>query len=321
MKTTRLTSRIVPWIANNSALVAMIFLFLIGSIYVNNFLTMQNFSGIFYQYAIIGFLALGQLLVILTAGIDLSQGSVVAFTSIVVALLMQKFGIGIAVTGGLLAATVLGLVNGLMVSRTRIPPFVVTLGMLGIARGLGLVLSNAKPISIEIESFNDFGRSAILGVPVSAILLVVISLILVFFLKYRKSGRYIYAIGSSEESARLSGIDVKKIKLFVYAASALLTGVGAVMWTARLNSGSPIGANGYEMESIAAVIVGGGNLFGGVGTVGRTLIGILLFGMINSVINLVGISPYWQGTIKGVLILLAVALSQIQRLRRNKGEV
>ncbi len=149
MKPTRLSSKIIPWIANNSALVAMIFLFLIGSIYVKNFLTMQNFSGIFYQYAIIGFLALGQLLVILTAGIDLSQGSLVAFTSIVVALLMQKFGIGIAVTGGLLAATALGLVNGWMVSRTRIPPFVVTLGMLGIARGLGLVLSNAKPISIE----------------------------------------------------------------------------------------------------------------------------------------------------------------------------
>ena len=320
MKSTSLSSKIVPWIANNSALVAMIILFFIGSIYVKNFFTMQNFSGIFYQYAIIGFLALGQLLVILTAGIDLSQGSLVAFTSIVVALLMQKFGIGIAVTGGLLAATSLGVVNGLVVSRTRIPPFVVTLGMLGIARGLGLVLSNAKPISIEIESFNNFGRSAILGIPVSAILLVVISILLAFFLKYRKSGRYIFAIGSSEESSRLSGIDVKKIKLLVYAASAFLTGIGAVMWTARLNSGSLIGANGYEMESIAAVIVGGGNLFGGVGTVGGTLIGILLFGMINSVLNLVGISPYWQGTIKGVLILLAVALSQIQRLRRNKGE-
>ncbi len=320
MKTDRTSSRILSWVATNSALVAMVALFLIGSIYVKNFLTIQNFSGIFYQYAIIGFLALGQLLVILTAGIDLSQGSMVAFTSIVVALLMQKFGIGIAVVGGLAAATTLGLVNGLMVSRTRIPPFVVTLGMLGIARGLALVFSNAKPISIEIESFIEFGRSDILGIPVSAILLVVVALALIYFLRYRKTGRYIYAIGSSEESSRLSGIDVKKIKLLVYSASAFLTGVGAVIWTARLNSGSPIGANGYEMESIAAVIVGGGNLFGGVGTVGGTMIGILLFGMINSVLNLVGISPYWQGTIKGVLILLAVALSQIQRLRRNKGE-
>jgi ribose transport system permease protein len=320
MKADRTSSRILTWVATNSALVAMVFLFLIGSIYVKNFLTIQNFSGIFYQYAIIGFLALGQLLVILTAGIDLSQGSLVAFTSIVVALLMQKFGIGIAVVGGLAASTCLGLVNGFMVSRTRIPPFVVTLGMLGIARGLALVLSNAKPISVEIQSFIDFGRSNILGIPVSAILLVIVALLLAFFLRYRKTGRYIYAIGSSEESARLSGIDVKITKLLVYSASAFLTGVGAVIWTARLNSGSPIGANGYEMESIAAVIVGGGNLFGGVGTVDGTMIGILLFGMINSVLNLVGISPYWQGTIKGVLILLAVALSQIQRLRRNKGE-
>jgi ribose/xylose/arabinose/galactoside ABC-type transport system permease subunit len=319
MKIAQLSSKIIPWIGNNSALFATITLFIFGGIYVNNFLTMQNFSGIFYQYAIIGFLALGQLLVILTAGIDLSQGSVVAFTSIVVALLMQKFGITIGVGGGLLAATFLGLINGIIVSTTNIPPFVVTLGMLGIARGLALVLSNAKPISIEIESFIDFGRSNIFGIPVSAILLVVAALLLAFFLRYRKTGRYIYAIGSSEESSRLSGIDVRKVKLLVYSASAFLTGIGAVIWTARLNSGSPIGANGYEMESIAAVIVGGGNLFGGVGTVFGTMLGILLFGMINSVLNLVGISPYWQGTIKGVLILMAVALSQIQRLRKNES--
>jgi ribose/xylose/arabinose/galactoside ABC-type transport system permease subunit len=311
----------LSWIGNNSALVAFLVLFVIGSLFVPNFFSKQNFSAILFQYSIIGFLALGQLLVILTAGIDLSQGSMVAFTSIVVALAMSKFGIVPAVLAGLVATTILGLVNGFLVSRTRIPAFVVTLGMMGIARGLALLLSDAKPIAVEIDSFVKFGRANIYGLPVSTILLIALSFGLAYFLKNRKLGRYIYAVGGSEESSRLSGIDVKKIKLFVYAASAFLTAIGGVIWTARLSSGSPIGASGYEMESIAAVIVGGGSLFGGVGTVFGTVIGFLLFGTINSILNLVGISPYWQGTIKGILILLAVALSQVRRLRETKSEV
>ncbi len=250
---------------------------------------------------------------ILTSGIDLSQGSMVAFTSIVVAVIMRNAGIPAAVIAGLTAATILGISNGLLVSRTKIPPFVVTLGMLGIARGLALLFSDAKPVAVEIDAFVDFGRANLFGIPVSAILLVVVCLITAYFLTHRKTGRYIYAIGSSEENARLSGIDVKKVKLLVYALSGLLTAVGGVIWTARLSSGSPIGANNYELESIAAVIVGGGSLFGGIGTVAGTFIGVLLFGVINSVLNLMGISPYWQGTIKGVLILLAVALGQIRR--------
>ncbi len=134
-----------------------------------------------------------------------------------------------------------------------------------------------------------------------------------YFLKYRRTGRYIYALGGGEESARLSGVDVKQVKLLVYGLCGLLTAMGGVIWTARLSSGSPIGGVNYELESIAAVIVGGGSLFGGIGTVGGTLVGVLLFGTINSILNLMGISPYWQGTIKGVLILLAVALSQVRR--------
>ncbi len=312
---------VLAWIGQNSALAALIVLFAVGTFFVPNFFSRQNFSAIMYQYAIIGFLALGQLLVILTAGIDLSQGSLVAFTSIVVALCMSRYGIVPAILAGIVSTTLLGLVSGLMVSRTKIPAFVVTLGMMGVGRGLALVLSDARPISIESDAFIAFGRLNAAGIPASAILLILFSLGLGYFLRSRRLGRYIFSVGGSEESARLSGIDVKKVKLFVYAASALLTSIGGVIWTARLNSGSPIGANNYEMESIAAVIVGGGSLFGGVGSVSGTLIGIVLFGSINSILNLVGISPYWQGAIKGVLILLAVALSQIRRLRSMKVEV
>jgi len=322
-----LTKASVPkalsWVERNSALVALLALVVLGSIFIPTFPTRQNFSAILYQYAIIGFLALGQLLVILTSGIDLSQGSVVAFTSIVVAVLMRKYatsmGIVPAVVGGLVSATLLGVISGLLVSRTRIPPFVVTLGMLGIARGLALLISDAKPVSVKIESFVSFGRLNIFGFPVSALLLVVAAAALFIFLRHRRLGRYIYAIGGSEESARLSGVDIKNVKLLVYALSGFLTAIGGVIWTARLSSGSPIGANNYELESIAAVIVGGGSLFGGVGTVTGTLVGVVLFGVINSILNLLGISPYWQGTIKGVLILLAVALGQVRRNGRNRS--
>jgi len=301
------------WFGRNTALVALIFAVVIGALFVPNFLTRLNLTAILFQYSIIGLLALGQLLVILTAGIDLSQGSVVALTSIVVASLMLHVGLLPAVLGGLLAGTLIGVTSGLIVSRTKIPAFVVTLGMLGIARGLALLISDAKPIAIENDAFINFGTSLVAGIPVSALIWVAASLLVWYFLKYRRTGRYIYALGGGEESARLSGVDVKQVKLLVYGLCGLLTAMGGVIWTARLSSGSPIGGVNYELESIAAVIVGGGSLFGGIGTVGGTLVGVLLFGTINSILNLMGISPYWQGTIKGVLILLAVALSQVRR--------
>jgi ribose/xylose/arabinose/galactoside ABC-type transport system permease subunit len=316
-----LSSKVLSWLGKNSALVALFILLLVGGLFVPNFVGRQNFSAILYQYAIIGFLAVGQLLVILTSGIDLSQGSLVAFTSIIVAYLMKDYGIFAAVVGGLVATSLLGLVNGLLVSRTKIPPFVVTLGMLGIARGLALQISDAKPISITVEAFVDFGRANVLGLPVSAILLILVSAGTAYFLKYQRMGRYIYAIGGGEESARLSGINVRQVKLLVYTLSGLLTAIGGVIWTARLGAGSPIGANNYELESIAAVIVGGGSLFGGIGSVSGTLIGVTLFGVINSMLNLLGVSPYWQGTIKGALILLAVALGQVRRTSQRRTRV
>ena len=310
-------TQVMGFAERNSAMVALVIVCLLGALFVENFASGMNLSAIFFQYAIIGFLALGQLLVILTAGIDLSQGAQVAMISIITAVLMRQAGILPAILGGLVMGTLFGVINGLLVSRTKIPAFVVTLGMLGVARGLAQVISDSKPIAIDIESFVDFGRSTLVGIPVSAILWIVISLGLWFFLAQRRTGRHIYAVGGSEESARLSGIAVKNVKLLVYALSGLLSAVGGIIWTARLSSGSPLGGNGYEMESIAAVIVGGGYMFGGIGTVSGTVVGVLLFGVINSILNLVGISPYWQGTIKGVLILAAVALSQFRRINHS----
>ncbi len=315
---TRLSPRLMMFAEKNSALMALIIVCLLGALFVENFASSLNLSAILFQYAIIGFLALGQLLVILTAGIDLSQGAQVAMISIVTAVLMKSTGIVPAVIGGLVMGALFGLINGFLVSRTKIPAFVVTLGMLGVARGLAQLFSDSKPVSIDVQSFVDFGRSNLAGIPVSAILWGAASLALAFFLGQRRLGRHIYAVGGSEESSRLSGINVKNIKLLVYVLSGVLSAVGGIIWTARLSSGSPLGGNGYEMESIAAVIVGGGYMFGGIGTVSGTVVGVLLFGVINSILNLLGISPYWQGTIKGVLILAAVALSQFRRVNRSR---
>jgi ribose/xylose/arabinose/galactoside ABC-type transport system permease subunit len=225
----------------------------------------------------------------------------------------------VAVLGGILAATVLGLCNGLLVARTPIPAFIVTLGMLGIARGLALLVSNNQPISIADPFFFTLGRARLLGIPISFLLWLLIAVALHYFLTQRRMGRAIYAVGGSAESARLSGINVSGVKVFVYTMSGMLTGVAGVLWASRLSSGSPIGGVNYELESIAAVVVGGGSLFGGIGTVGGTVAGVLIFGVINSMLNLAGISPYWQGTIKGVLILLAVALGQVRRMAQSRA--
>jgi ribose/xylose/arabinose/galactoside ABC-type transport system permease subunit len=301
-----------------SAIIALAIVVLYGAIFVPNFLREANLTAIMYQYSIIGFLALGQMLVILTGGIDLSQGSFVALTSVVAATLMVQAGAIPAALGALIFCGGLGLISGIIVAKTKIPAFVATLGMLGIGRGLAKFIANAKPIPIKDDMFKSLGRAELFGIPICFLLWILICVLLFYFLKKRKLGRYIYAVGSSEESARLAGINIARTKMFVYMMAGLFTAFGGLIWAARLGSASPIGGMNYEMESIAAVVVGGGSLNGGVGSVLGTAAGVLLFGVINSILNLSGISPFWQGAIKGTIILLAVAISQLQRRRNSK---
>ncbi len=301
------------WLNNNTALIALVVMVIIGAISSPYFVSERNMSAILFQYSVIGFLALGQLLVILTGGIDLSQGSQVALTSIITAVLMSTYGPMVAVLGAVVVIMLLGLINGILIAHAGLPPFVVTLGMLGIARGLAMLIANARPVPITVDAFSQFGRSQVYGVPTSALLWLACALILFFFLSRFRLGRYIYAVGSNEESARLSGINVKSVKIFAYILCSLLTALGGVLWAARLGSGSPIGGSFYELESIAAVLVGGGSFFGGIGTVLGTVAGVLIFGTINSILNLLGVSPFLQGAMKGVIILLAVVLSQVRR--------
>ena len=283
-----------------------------GALRVPNFLSEMNLSAILYQYSIIGLLALGQLLVVLTAGIDLSQGSLLALTSITTALVMVRHGPVLGALAGLALPTSVGVLSGLLVSRLRMPPFLVTLGTMGIARGMAMQIANAHPVPIHNEAFIAFGSGTLFHVPVSTFIWIAACVALHFFLTRRPFGRHVYAVGSSEESSRLSGVKVSSVKLTVYVISALLSAVGGVIWTSRLGSGSPVGGQNYELESIAAVVVGGASLFGGKGRVDGIVAGVLIFGVINSVLNLSGISPFWQGMIKGAVVLLAVALTQIR---------
>lgn len=306
------------WLGQYTAPVALVALFILGTFTLPNFATEGNLTAILSQYSVIGFLALGQLIVILTGGIDLSQGSMLALTTVVTSVVMSNYGLVPGVLAGIAVTTIFGFASGLIVSRTKIPAFIVTLGMTGIARGLAMMVANAKPIPIKDKGFAFLGKGTLIGVPLGAVLLLAACILIYYFLKHRRMGRYIFAVGSSEDCAMLSGVNVKSVKLFVYTFSAFFTAIGALIWSSRLTSGSPIGGSGYEMESIAAVVVGGGDLFGGQGSVLGTISGVLIFGVINSMLNLAEISPFWQGTLKGLLILLAVAFSLVRRLGQSK---
>jgi len=304
----RLLSRVNPY----SAPIVLFLLTIYGAAAVPNFLSTLNLSAILYQYSIIGLLALGQFIVILTGGIDLSQGALVALTSITTALVMSAHGAVVGAVSGVAIATAMGVVSGLLVSRYRMPAFLVTLGIMGVARGLAMQIANARPVPIHIDAFVTFGSSSLLLIPTSTYIWTAASLVVWYFLSRRPVGRYIYAVGSHEENSRLSGVNVFSVKLLVYVLSAFLTAIGGVIWTARLGSGSPIGGQNYELESIAAVVVGGCSLFGGKGSVHGVVAGVLIFAVINSILGLSGISPFWQGMIKGIVVLLAVAASQMQ---------
>lgn len=311
--------QVIALIGRNIPQLVLLALVSYGVLGVKWFFSQSNLEAILYQYSIIGLLALGQLLVILIAGIDLSQGSLIALTSITTASVMGPYGLIPGVVCGIAMGTLVGLVNGLLTAGTKMPDFLVTLGMMGIARGLAMQIANAKPVPILNDPFMDFGEMIILGVPISALIWLGLCLLISYFLYKRRYGRYIYAVGSNQGNARLSGINVPRVKLLVYVMSGFFTSLAGVIWTARLGIGSPIGGYGYELESIACVVVGGVSLAGGAGKVGGVVSGVLLFGVINSILNLSGISPFWQGMFKGLIIIVAIIIGQT-KIGKNKKD-
>lgn len=287
-------------------LVGLCILFSILSPY---FFTTSNLLNVAQQSAIIAVISVGMTFVIITAGIDLSVGSVLAFSGVVMASVLQSglpMPIGILV--GLFVGFGCGLVNGLLVTYGNIPPFIATLGMMSIARGAGLWYTDGRPISGFDDSFRFLATGEVFQIPVPVIIMLVVYAIAHFVLTRTKMGRYTYAIGGNEKAAILSGINIKLYLNVIYGIAGLLSALAAVMLTARLNSAQPIAGMMYELDAIAATVIGGTSLFGGKGTVIGTLIGALIIGVLRNGLNLLGVSSFIQQIVIGSVIIGAILL-------------
>lgn len=274
------------------------------------FLTLSNWTIIFTQVSINALLAFGVTFVIITGGIDLSLGSVVAVAGVFAASMAHPndFPLIIPIACGLLAGLIIGAFNGFVVTKTKIAPFIVTLGTMTIARGLALIYSKGRPISNLSNSFEFIGGGALFGVPFPIIILAVVFIICSIILKKTILGRYIFAIGGNEQAARASGININKIKMTVYMISGLLAGLAGILLTARVTTGQPNTGAGFELDAIAAAVIGGTSTKGGIGSIGGTLIGALLIGVINNGLDLMNVTSYYQQVVMGIIIIGAVVL-------------
>lgn len=285
------------------------------AVYVPAFRTVENFRNIGFQTAVIVLLSVGQTLVIIAGGIDLSVGSVLALVGVVTALLLRhEITVAMAASGGLLVGVACGAINGLLVTKGRIPPFIATLGMMGVARGLALVLSGAQNIFIPEDSpFLELGTGHLLGLPLPFVIAAIASALTEALLVFTRLGRHIYAVGGNPEAARLSGVPVRRVLLIVFALCGLTAGLGGVVETARLSIGQPTGGQLYELHAIAAAVIGGASLAGGRGSVLGTVLGALLMAVIRNGSDLLNIPYEWQQVILGCLVVTAVLLDQWRR--------
>jgi putative xylitol transport system permease protein len=280
------------------------------------FMTWRNWMDILRQTSINGILAVGMTYVILTRGIDLSVGSILAFSGLCSALVaVQGYGLLAALSAGMFAGAVMGALNGFMVANLSIPPFVATLGMLSVGRGLTFILNDGSPVTDLPEAYLALGTGKLGPIGMPIVIFAIVALFFWLVLKYTTYGRYVYAVGGNEKSARTSGIGVRKVTFSVYVISGLLAGLAGIVLSARTTSALPQAGVSYELDAIAAVVIGGTSLSGGTGSIVGTLFGALLIGVINNGLNLLGVSSYYQQVAKGLIIVFAV-LIDVWRKRR-----
>jgi ribose transport system permease protein len=297
-------------------LIVLLILFGALTLGSNEFLTGDNMANLARQVAVFGIIAVGQLLVILTAGIDLSVGSVLGLAGCITAeLLVHGTPVPVAILAGLAAGLLIGIINGALVAYAKLPPFIVTLGMLGIARGLVLVLTDASTVQPLPESFGNIANGNLLGLPNLLWIFLAVVLVTSFVLRRTVFGRYIYAVGSNPESARLAGVPVTRVLVSVYAIAGLLAALGGVLFTSRLTAGIPTAGTGYELNAIAACVIGGASLFGAKGGAWGAAAGAVIVGTLNNGGNLLAINAFYLQIIIGLLILVAVAFDQYQGRR------
>lgn len=264
------------------------------------------------QVCVIGIISMGMTLVILSSGIDLSVGSVLALTGIVTIKILNSSGsVLLAVVAGLAFSAFVGLINGGLITKGKVPPFIATLGVFASARSLALYLNNGGNISGKVPAYTAIANNELFGISYPVYIFIAITILMYMFTQKTRFGRYIYAIGSNENAARLSAININAMKCFTYVLCGLMVGIAALVESSRLNSVSASSSGaGYEMDAIAAVIIGGTRMAGGKGTIIGTFLGVLILGIINNMLNLMNVSPYLQGMCKGVIILIAVLMQK-----------
>lgn len=276
------------------------------------FFTSQNILIVLRQVSINGILAIGVTFVIIAGGIDLSLGSVVALTGVVAASFAHPgtYPLIVPIALGLLTGSVIGAINGLSITMGKVAPFIVTLGMMTIARGLALVLSDGRPVTNLSPGFNFIGGGDFLHIPVPILLFILVIIVSAVILNYTRIGRYIYAVGGNENAARASGIRVNGVKLFAYMMCSGLAALAGIVLASRITTGQPNAGIAYELDAIAAVVIGGTSLLGGRGSIAGTVIGVLIIGVINNGLDLLNVTSYYQQIIKGVIIVGAVLLDR-----------
>lgn len=279
------------------------------------FLTTQNVSALFVQMSVIAIIAVGQTMVIVTAGIDLSVSTVVGLSGVVATMLVvnQHFPIPLGILCGILVGGVVGLVNGMLITKLSLPPFIATLGTLSICGGVALILTNGQAVFGVPHAFNLLGGGSIGPIPAPIVIMACVAVVGYFILAHTTLGRSAYAIGSNPETARLSGINIDGSLIAIYTISGLLAGLGGVIVASRIITGQPTAGENYNLQAIAAAVIGGASLFGGEGGVVGALIGATLMELIANGSDLLNISLFWQQVIIGVVILLAVMYDQVRR--------
>jgi len=294
--------------------VTLIVLALALTIATPHFLTALNLASVARQTAVINLMALGMTLVIITGGIDLSVGSTLALAGLFGTMAIKAgFPIPAAIFIGICAGLLCGLVNGLMITQFRISPFIVTLGTLEAYRGVALVVSKGLPVHEIPDAFSFLGDGNFLGLPVSLWVLAVCAVLMHFILEHTKLGRYAFAIGSNQSAAYYAGVPIKFHLVSVYAIAGLLAGLAGMVEASRLMTGQPTAGQGYELQAIAAVVIGGGSLQGGEGSVVGTLIGAFIIGLLSNGSDLLGINPYWQQVTIGAVIIAAVGFDELRK--------
>jgi ribose/xylose/arabinose/galactoside ABC-type transport system permease subunit len=299
------------------AVAGLIGLCLLLWILTPHFMTVTNALNVMEQTSINAIVAVGMTFVIISGGIDLSVGSLVALSGVVLASALKSgWPIPLALAAGLGVGAATGLLNGVVIAFGRLPPFIMTLGMMSVARGAALLVTDGRPISGFDAGFRSIATGRVLGVPAPIVLTLAIYAVAYFVLSRTRFGRYVYGIGGNEEATRLSGVNVRFHKTMVYVVSGVTSAIAAVLLTARLNTAQPIAGIMYELDAIAAVVIGGTSLSGGEGNLGGTLIGALTMGVLRNGLNLLGVSSFLQQLVIGLVIIVAVLVDVLVKEKR-----